>query len=142
VARIATAPIVRAFSPKAGVTDLPTLGRTANEPLPESRATHRRGSRTVGQSKLANVNGAAVNVDPHLKNGWEPARGASTTGWVKNGGTGTADFALAARNPALFHFHHRERHNFRLGGPPAMPLREADEAPVAEVAKRHGVSAT
>ena len=89
----------------------------------------------------ANANGTMVTIDPHLKNAWGLARGASTPWWANNAGTGTstlysgagstvplvvtapnvagasspssptgmvfngtADFALAAGNPALFIF--------------------------------------
>jgi uncharacterized protein (TIGR03118 family) len=105
----------------------------------------------------ANANGAAVNVDPHLKNAWGLARGASTPWWVNNGGTGTstlytgagatvplvvtipnaegisapsaptgmvyngtADFALAANNPALFIFS-TANGTIAGWGPPATP---------------------
>jgi uncharacterized protein (TIGR03118 family) len=37
-----------------------------------------------------NANGTLVTVDPHLKNPWGLARGASTPWWPNNEGTGTA----------------------------------------------------
>jgi uncharacterized protein (TIGR03118 family) len=106
----------------------------------------------------ANANGAAVTVDPNLKNAWGLARGASTPWWVNNAGTGTstlysgagaiealvvtipnakglagpsaptgmvfngtADFALATNNPALFIFS-TANGTIAAWGPPATPV--------------------
>jgi len=38
----------------------------------------------------ANANGTMVTIDPHLKNAWGLARGASTPWWANNAGTGTS----------------------------------------------------
>jgi uncharacterized protein (TIGR03118 family) len=38
----------------------------------------------------ANANGTTVTIDPHLKNPWGLARGASTPWWANNEGTGTS----------------------------------------------------
>jgi uncharacterized protein (TIGR03118 family) len=44
----------------------------------------------------ANANGTLVTVDPHLKNPWGLARGASTPWWPNNDGTGTATLYTGA----------------------------------------------
>jgi uncharacterized protein (TIGR03118 family) len=44
----------------------------------------------------ANANGTLVTVDPHLKNPWGLARGASTPWWPNNEGTGTATLYTGA----------------------------------------------
>ncbi|MDB6103169.1 MAG: hypothetical protein JWO52_3168 [Gammaproteobacteria bacterium] len=105
-----------------------------------------------------NADGSKVAVDPHLRNGWGLARGASSPWWVNNAGTGTstlyngagatvplvvtilngknvpgpssptgmvfngsADFALAPKNPATFIF---ATGNGTIAGwgPPATPV--------------------
>jgi uncharacterized protein (TIGR03118 family) len=44
----------------------------------------------------ANVDGTMVTIDPHLKNAWGLARGASTPWWANNAGTGTSTLYTGA----------------------------------------------
>jgi len=44
----------------------------------------------------ANADGSTVTVDPHLRNAWGLARGASSPWWVNNAGTGTSTLYTGA----------------------------------------------
>ena len=116
-----------------------------------------------------NADGTTVAVDPHLKNPWGLARGASTPWWPNNSGTGTAtlytgggavvplvvtipnadgvtapssptgmvfngtaDFALAPNNPALFIF---ATNNGTISGwgPPATPIAAGQSMAIRKV---------
>jgi uncharacterized protein (TIGR03118 family) len=47
-------------------------------------------------SQPANADGSKVGIDPHLRNGWGLARGASSPWWVNNAGTGTSTLYTGA----------------------------------------------